>query len=99
VTAVSSLMDRLLDLSKNSLQYENSMCPSMIRNDVFFLRNHFEQSNIIGVQWPFLSATPFCFGELYILQGSEVSMSNFVLLFDTWFLLHSLILLMQKDIL
>jgi hypothetical protein len=31
---------------------------------------------------------------LYILQGSEVSMSNFVLLFDTWFLLHSLILLM-----
>jgi hypothetical protein len=36
----------------------------------------------------------FCFGELYILQGSEVSMSNFVLLFDTWFLLHSLILLM-----
>ena len=24
-------MDRLLDLSKNSLQYENSMCPSMIR--------------------------------------------------------------------
>ena len=33
-----------------------------------------------------LSATPFCFEELYILQGSEVSMSNFVLLFDTWFL-------------
>jgi hypothetical protein len=31
VTAVSSLMDRLLDLSKNSLQYGNSMCPSMIR--------------------------------------------------------------------
>ena len=25
-------MDRLLDLSKNSLQYGNSMCPSMIRN-------------------------------------------------------------------
>jgi hypothetical protein len=24
-------MDRLLDLSKNSLQYGNSMCPSMIR--------------------------------------------------------------------
>jgi hypothetical protein len=24
-------MDRLLDLSKNSLQYANSMCPSMIR--------------------------------------------------------------------
>jgi hypothetical protein len=24
-------MDRLLDLLKNSLQYENSMCPSMIR--------------------------------------------------------------------
>jgi hypothetical protein len=31
VAAVSSLMDRLLDLSKNSLQYGNSMCPSMIR--------------------------------------------------------------------
>jgi hypothetical protein len=31
VTAVSSLMDRLLDLSKNSLQYGNSMCPAMIR--------------------------------------------------------------------
>jgi hypothetical protein len=31
VTAVSSLMDRLLDLSKNSIQYGNSMCPSMIR--------------------------------------------------------------------
>ena len=31
MTAVSSLMDRLLDLSKNSLQYGNSMCPSMIR--------------------------------------------------------------------
>jgi hypothetical protein len=31
VTAVSSLMDRLLDLSKYSLQYGNSMCPSMIR--------------------------------------------------------------------
>ena len=29
--AVSSLMDRLLELSKNSLQYGNSMCPSMIR--------------------------------------------------------------------
>jgi hypothetical protein len=27
----SSLMDRLLDLSKNSIQYGNSMCPSMIR--------------------------------------------------------------------
>jgi hypothetical protein len=24
-------MDRLLDLSKNSIQYGNSMCPSMIR--------------------------------------------------------------------
>jgi hypothetical protein len=35
----------------------------------------------------FLIATLFCFGELYILQGSEVSMSNFVFLFDTWFLL------------
>ena len=31
MTAVSSLMDRLLDLSKNSIQYGNSMCPSMIR--------------------------------------------------------------------
>ena len=31
MTAVSSLMDRLLDLSNNSLQYGNSMCPSMIR--------------------------------------------------------------------
>ena len=31
MTAVSSLMDRLIDLSKNSLQYGNSMCPSMIR--------------------------------------------------------------------
>ena len=30
MTAVSSLMDRLVDLSKNSLQYGNSMCPSMI---------------------------------------------------------------------
>jgi hypothetical protein len=30
VTAVSSLMDRLLDLSKNSIQYRNSKCPSMI---------------------------------------------------------------------
>ena len=32
MTAVASLMDRLLDLSKNSLQYGYSMCPSMIRN-------------------------------------------------------------------
>ena len=31
MTAVSSLMDRSLDLSKNSPQYGNSMCPSMIR--------------------------------------------------------------------
>ena len=31
MTVVSSLMDRLLDLSKNSIQYGNSMCPSMIR--------------------------------------------------------------------
>jgi hypothetical protein len=31
IIAVSSLMDRLLDLSKYSLQYGNSMCPSMIR--------------------------------------------------------------------
>ena len=31
MTAVSRLMDRLLDLSKNSIQYGNSMCPSMIR--------------------------------------------------------------------
>jgi hypothetical protein len=31
MTAVSSLMDRLLDLSKNSIQYGNSMYPSMIR--------------------------------------------------------------------
>jgi hypothetical protein len=31
VIAVSSLMDRLLELSKNSLQYGNSMCPSVIR--------------------------------------------------------------------
>ena len=31
MTAVSSLMDRLLDLSKKSIQYGNSMCPSMIR--------------------------------------------------------------------
>ena len=31
MTAVSNFMDRLLDLSKNSLQYGNSMCPSMIR--------------------------------------------------------------------
>ena len=28
--------------------------------------------------WPFFSATPFCFGELYILKGSEVSLSNFI---------------------
>ena len=34
MTAVSSLMDRLLDLSKNSLQYGSSMCPSMIRKFV-----------------------------------------------------------------
>ena len=42
MTAVSSLMDRLLDLSKNSLvQYGNSMCPSMIRKlkvIVYFLK-------------------------------------------------------------
>jgi len=31
MTAVSSLMDRLLDLSNNSIKYGNSMCPSMIR--------------------------------------------------------------------
>jgi len=31
VTAVSSMMDRLLDLSNNSIKYGNSMCPSMIR--------------------------------------------------------------------
>ena len=31
VTAASSLMDQLLDLSKNSIQYGNSTCPSMIR--------------------------------------------------------------------
>ena len=31
MTAVSSLMYRLFDLSKNNLQYGNSMCPSMIR--------------------------------------------------------------------
>ena len=30
MTAVSSLMDRLLDLSNNSILYGNSMCPSMI---------------------------------------------------------------------
>ena len=42
MTAVSSLMDRVLDLSKNSLvQYGNSMCPSMIRKlkvIVYFLK-------------------------------------------------------------
>jgi hypothetical protein len=45
VTAVSSLMDRLLDLSKNSLQYGNSMCPSMIRKlkvIVFLLSTKFK---------------------------------------------------------
>ena len=31
MTAVSSLMDLLLELSKNSIEYGNSMCPSMIR--------------------------------------------------------------------
>ena len=31
MSAVSSLMDRLLDLSNNSIQYGNSICPSMIR--------------------------------------------------------------------
>ena len=31
MTAVSSLMDRLLDLSNDSIQYLNSMCPSLIR--------------------------------------------------------------------
>ena len=31
MTAVSSLMDRLLYLSNNSILYGNSMCPSMIR--------------------------------------------------------------------
>ena len=30
-------MDRLLDLSKYSLQYGNSMCPSMIRKLIFFV--------------------------------------------------------------
>ena len=45
MTAVSSLMDRLLDLSKNSLQYGNSMCPSMIRKlkvIVFLLSTKFK---------------------------------------------------------
>jgi hypothetical protein len=31
LTTLLSLMDRWLDLSKNSLQYGNSMCPSMNR--------------------------------------------------------------------
>ena len=31
MTAVSSLMGCLLDLSNNNIQYRNSMCPSMIR--------------------------------------------------------------------
>ena len=41
MTAVSSLKNRLLDLTKNSLQYGNSMCPSMIRKlkvIVYFLK-------------------------------------------------------------
>ena len=37
MTAVSSLMDRILDLSNNSIQYGNSMCPSMIRKLKFFV--------------------------------------------------------------
>ena len=31
MTAISSLIDLLLELSNNSIQYGNSMCPSMIR--------------------------------------------------------------------
>jgi hypothetical protein len=36
-------MDRLLDLSKNSIQYGNSMCPSMIRklNVIVYFRKVF----------------------------------------------------------
>jgi hypothetical protein len=52
VTAVSSLMDRLLDLSKNSLQYGNSMCPSMIRKlkvIVYFAKFFFCQNSNIFV--------------------------------------------------
>ena len=43
MTAVSSLMDPLLDLSKNSLQYGNSMCPSMIRKlkVIVYFRKYF----------------------------------------------------------
>jgi hypothetical protein len=39
-------MDRLLDLSKNSLQYGNSMCPSMIRklNVIVYFRKVFRLS-------------------------------------------------------
>jgi hypothetical protein len=58
-----------------------------------------KQAHNVNYTWAHLQTLggkddpPFCFGELYILQVSEVSMSNFVLLFDTWFLLHSFILL------
>ena len=47
VTAVSSLMDRLLDLSKNSLQYGKSMCPSMIQKlkVIVYFRKVFLLSN------------------------------------------------------
>ena len=43
MTAVPSLMDPLLDLSKNSLQYGNSMCPSMIRKlkVIVYFRKYF----------------------------------------------------------
>ena len=74
--------------------------PVHLQNPTYELvRNHIPAHDeyiyvIVYAMAIFLSATPLCFGELYILQGSEVSMSNFVLLFDTWFLLHSLILLM-----
>jgi hypothetical protein len=47
VTAVSSLMDRLLDLSKNSIQYRNSKCPSMIRKlKVLFISQSFSSVKI-----------------------------------------------------
>ena len=48
MTAVSNLMDRLLDLSKNSLQYGNSMCPSMIRklNVIVYFRKVFLLSKL-----------------------------------------------------
>ena len=40
-------MDRLLDLSKNSIQYRNSKCPSMIRKlKVLFISQSFSSFKI-----------------------------------------------------